>query len=301
MSWRSIVITKPAQLKVKNNSLHVIQDKCTCIPFEDIAVILLDHAEISLTHPVLGACSSRGICLFSTDRTHTPSGVFLPFLSHNYSTKYLLKQLKIPRPMRKRTWSQIVSRKLENQAACLEIKTQSKDERLASYARRVRSGDPENLEAQAAAYYFSKLFGKTFKRSADCLTNSSLNYGYAILRGAITRAVVAHGLMPSLGIWHSSIQNSFNLADDLIEPYRPVVDLFVATKTREGESEELKPQDKSALIDLLNQDIDMPRGRMTLLSSIEQVVESLVRVIDSRDEALLELPNLCNPNHPGEE
>ena len=165
-------------------------------------------------------------------------------------------------------------------------------ERLQSYARRVRSGDGGNLEAQASAYYFPQVFGRSFHRSQDAWVNAALDYGYAVLRGACARALVAHGMLPSIGLFHSSEQNAFNLADDLIEPYRPIVDLHVAQQTSRLNDTELQPADKLALISLLNVDVDMPRGQMSVLASIEQAAESLARLYDGGGEQALELPGL---------
>ena len=291
MTWRSVVISRPAKLKRDHYSLSIEQEQTACVPFEDIAVIVLNHREITLTHPVLSACGEYGISLFSTGDTHHPNGVFLPFLQHSRATRWLRLQLDLSRPVAKQTWAAIVRRKIANQAACLRLANREGESRLESYARRVRSGDSENLEGQAAFFYFLQLFGRNFHRHQETFINAALDYGYAVLRGTIARGLVAHGLMPSLGIFHASEQNAFNLADDLIEPFRPIVDLFVSTLVNPSE-EELKPKDKAALVSLLNVDVEMPRGVMSVLSAIEHSVESLARIYDGGNETLLELPTL---------
>lgn len=294
MVWRSVVISQPAKLKREHFSLVVEQDESARVPFEDIAVIVLNHREITLTHPVLSACGEYGIGLFATGDNHQPSGVFLPFLAHSRSTRMLRLQLDIDRPSAKRAWAEIVKAKIANQASCMRLAGKGDAERLDSYARRVRSGDTGRMEAQASAYYFPQMFGRSFHRSQECWTNAALDYGYAVIRGAITRGLVAHGLHPSVGLCHSSEQNAFNLADDLIEPFRPLVDLHVARTgaLREQEDRELTPADKVGLVGLLNVDMRMPRGEMTALAAIEQATEALVRVFDGSSEALLELPVL---------
>ena len=291
MTWRSIVISRPAKLKRDHYSLAIEQEQTACVPFEDIAVIVLNHREITLTHPVLSACGEYGISLFATGDTHHPSGVFLPFLPHSRATRWLRLQLDLPKPVAKQTWAAIVRRKIANQAACLRLAVRDGADRLDSYARRVRSGDSENLEGQAAAFYFSQLFGKDFYRDQERFTNAALDYGYAVLRGAIARGLVAHGLLPSIGLFHASEQNAFNLADDVIEPFRPLVDLFVA-KYVAPVDDELRPEDKVALVGLLNVDVGMPRGKMSVLSAIEQTIESLARIYDGGSETLLELPSI---------
>jgi CRISPR-associated protein Cas1 len=285
------MISRPAKLRREHYSLAIEQEETAFVPFEDIAVIVLNHREITLTHPTLSACGEYGISLFSTGETHQPNGVFLPFLSHSRATRWLRLQLEMPRPLAKQTWAMMVRRKIANQAACLMLSSMDGAERLESYVRRVRSGDNGNLEGQAAAFYFTKLFGKGFHRNQEQWTNAALDYGYAVLRGTIARGLVAHGLLPSIGLFHASEQNAFNLADDLIEPFRPLVDLHVI-KHHVPDRSELQPEDKTALVGLLNVDMAMPRGVMTTLVAIEHAVESLARIYEGGAHNLLELPTL---------
>jgi CRISPR-associated endonuclease Cas1, NMENI subtype len=284
------MISRPAKLRREHYSLAIEQDGTAFVPFEDIAVIVLNHREITITHPVLSACAEYGIGLYATGHNHQPAGVFLPFLSHSRTTRMMRRQLNVARPTAKQVWACIIRRKIENQASCLAFCGRDGGDRLRSYARRVRSGDPENLEAQAAAFYFAQLFGQNFHRARECWNNAALDYGYAVLRGAIARGLVAHGLHPTVGIFHNSEQNAFNLADDLIEPFRPLVDLHVMQNPASTEGD-LIPADKQALVALLNMDVGMPQGRMSVLSAIEYAVESLVRIYEE-DAKELDLPTL---------
>ena len=291
--WRSVVINQPARLRREHFALLIEQEQSARVPFEDIAVIVLNSREITLTHPVLSACAEYGISLFSTGDNHQPNGVFLPFLQHSRTTRMQRLQLTLDKPTAKRAWARMVQAKIGNQARCMRIAGVTDAERLLSYARRVRSGDSGNLEAQASAYYFPQLFGRSFARSQAGWINSALDYGYAVMRGACARALVAHGMLPSLGLFHSSEQNAFNLADDLIEAYRPLVDLHVFTQCAGiTEDRELLPGDKVGLVGLLNIDVGMPRGRMSVLASIDQAAQALARVYDGGGDQLLELPEL---------
>ena len=290
MGWRSVMISRPAKLRREHFSLAIEQEQTAYVPFEDIAVIVLNHREISLTHPVLSACAEYGIGLYATGDNHQPSGVFLPFLQHSRTNRLLRKQLEINRPLAKQAWASIVRRKIENQSACLKHTASQGVDRLDSYVRRIRSGDLDNLEGQAAAFYFTQLFGTGFHRGEERWVNAALDYGYAVMRGAIARGLVAHGLHPTVGLFHDSEQNAFNLADDLIEPFRPIVDLHVRKHMPVVEGD-LTPEDKAALVALLNVDVGMPQGRMSVLSAIEYAIESLVRLFESDDSAL-ELPVL---------
>jgi len=290
--WRSVVINRPARLRREHFALVVEQEQSARVPFEDIAVIVLNHREITLTHPVLSACADYGIGLYSTGDNHQPNGVFVPFLPHSRATRMQRLQLDLDRPTAKRAWARIVQTKIQNQARCMELLSVAGAARLASYARRVRSGDGGNMEAQASAFYFPQVFGRSFHRSQNNWTNAALDYGYAVMRGACARALVAHGMLPSIGMFHSSEQNAFNLADDLIEPYRPIVDLHVAQQRPPEDAAELQPAEKAALVGLLNVDVAMPRGQMSVLASIEQAAESLARLFDGGSELVLELPRL---------
>ena len=152
------------------------------------------------------------------------------------------------------------------------------------------------MEAQASAYYFPQVMGRSFSRSQEGWANAALDYGYAVMRGVCARALVAHGMLPTIGIFHSSEQNAFNLADDLIEPFRPVVDLYVATNRKTDNSLELSPTDKVALVGLLNVDMAMPRGVMSVLAAVKQAAESLGRLYDGGSELVLEMPRLIGLN-----
>lgn len=290
MGWRSVMISRPAKLRREHFSLAIEQEQTAFVPFEDIAIIVLNHREIQLTHPVLSACADYGISLYATGDNHQPNGVFLPFLAHSRTTRLMRKQMDIPRPLAKQAWASIVRRKIENQAAVLRFCAKKGVDRMDSYARRVRSGDTENLEGQAAAFYFTQLFGQGFYRAEERWVNAALDYGYAVLRGAIARGLVAHGMHPPIGLFHASEQNAFNLADDLIEPFRPLVDLHVAKNPAFTEGD-LSPQDKAELVALLNVDVSMPQGKMSALSAIEYAVESLARLFEQGNSEL-ELPGL---------
>lgn len=298
MAWRSVVISQPAKLRREHFSLVIERSESARVPFEDIAVIVLNHREITITHPVLSACGEYGIGLYATGENHQPNGIFIPFLKHSRATRMLRLQLAIDRPRAKRAWAGIVKAKIENQATCLRLVKQSDGERVWKHleliARRVRSGDPGNIEAQASAHYFPALYGKSFRRGSEGWANSALDYGYAVIRGAIARALVACGLLPSIGLFHDSEQNAFNLADDMIEPYRPLVDLHVAKNIPavQGDKSDLTPEDKAELVSLLNVDVRMPRGDMTVLASVEQATESLARLFESEYEEALELPRI---------
>ena len=290
MTWRNILISNPAKLRCENNSLIIEQDCKYHVPLEDISSIVLDCPQIVVTQPVLSFCADRGIAIYTTDSKHIPNGVFLSFSTHSKTTKFLNLQLNISKPLQKRLWAQLVNRKILNQAACLELCGYSLDsEYIRRLATKIRSGEPDNIESRAAAYYFKKLFNANFSRNYDDdIINGCLNYGYSIIRGEIARRLVAHGLDVHLGLFHKNQANSFNLADDFIEPYRAVVDLFTKQYIDSPFDGKLP---KSKLIELLYNEVETQKGNMSVSQSIEILVESFIRVLDGTEKQL-ELPVL---------
>lgn len=291
MVWHSVVISNPAKLSRHNFSLRIEQEEAAQVPFEDIAIIVLNHRAISLTHPVLSACAEYGVGLFSTGENYQPNGVFMPFLQHSRTVKVMRQQLALDKPTAKRTWTIIVKSKILNQAECLDLASQVGADYLRALAQKVRSGDPDNIESQASAFYFKSLFGKGFHRAGINATNSALNYGYAILRGSICRVLVSYGFWPALGLHHRSEQNAFNLADDIIEPFRPLVDLFVKTNF-ELNNHDLSSQDKASLVGLLHYDMAIKGGTSSTLVAIDRFAASLGRVLEQNNSELLEIPKL---------
>ncbi|MDR2033893.1 MAG: type II CRISPR-associated endonuclease Cas1 [Helicobacteraceae bacterium] len=284
------MISAPARLSRDHFALSIAQeDKNATVSFEDIAVIILNHRQITITHPVLSACSEYGIALFSTAENGLPNGVFLPFSAFSRTSKMLRLQLNVAKPIAKRAWASIVKAKIINQAKTLALMGKNAD-RLFVMSEKVRSADADNMESQAASFYFAELFGDHFNRRNENAINSALNFGYAIFRGAIARNLVAHGLNPELGLFHHSELNAFNLADDLIEPFRPIVDLWVA-KEIFAKNRSFNAPEKAALVTLLNADVQMSNGKTAAINAIDFVVESLVRLYANKEE-ILEAPIL---------
>lgn len=292
MTWRSIVVSRPATLRFRAHGLLIEQPTdAVTVPLEDIAVVVLESAEILLSSRLLQECADAGIAVITVGRNHHPNGALLPFLPHSRPLKMLKRQLDITEPRRKRLWQAIVRQKLHNQARCLELLERDSPAWLHAMAERVRSGDPDNVEATAARPYFRSLFGEAFRRSGEDLINSALDYGYAILRAAIARSLTLHGFLPVLGLHHRNEQNAFNLADDVLEPFRALVDLCVAQYFLHINNPELSPAHKVRLIGLLHQDLPMPGGCLTALAAIEDCVVSLGQCLEDSERSL-RLPGL---------
>lgn len=195
------------------------------LPLEEIAVVVAAHPQLTITQAVLSGLTGCGASLIVCDERRVPSGMMCPVVGHHLQSERIASQCAAAVPVRKRLWRQVVQTKLRAQGAALTLE-RGADSGLLAMAKRVRSGDPDNLEAQAARRYWTSIFGdEEFRRDRDEEgTNAVLNYGYAILRAIMARAVCGSGLHPSIGIHHHNRYNPFTLADDLMEPLRPVVD-----------------------------------------------------------------------------
>lgn len=259
------------------------------LPIEDLGVVIVDDVRASYTQAVFIELLAAGATVLVTGRDHLPAGMMLPLDAHHVQTERHLAQVAAGEPTKKRLWQALVRRKIEQQSAVLAHFTGG-DGGLGAMAQRVRSGDPDNLEAQAAQRYWPALFGRTFRRErgADA-TNALLNYGYAVVRAATARAVVASGLIPSLGVFHSNRGNPFALADDLVEPYRPYVDWRVRQICDSSAPPSLDDRPiRAGLLSLLAETVTVGARRYPLLVALQLGAASLARALTGgeRDLAL---------------
>ena len=222
---------RPARLSVINSLLSVRfdEEEPRTIPLAELAVVIASHPQISFTHAVLSGLASAGAVFVTCDEKRRPIAMLLPLVTHALQTERFAAQAALPLPARKQIWKQIVRAKLLAQGRLL-AERRGTNHGLENMAHRVGSGDPKNLEAQAARIYWKALFGEHgFQRHAEeDGINPCLDYGYAVLRGVVSRALCGAGLNPTLGIHHHNRYNPFCLADDLMEPFRPIVDRAVA-------------------------------------------------------------------------
>lgn len=296
MSWRVINVANEARLSLKNNNLIVKQDEECQIPLEDIGVLMLESQAISLSSALLSACADNKISLLTCDDKHLPNGILTGYQPHSRQNKIITQQINWSEPFKKRLWQIIIEQKIRNQAKSLEIingkKESGKDIELFSFG--VNSGDTTNREAAAARAYFSKLFDKGITRSSDNKVNASLNYGYAIIRGVLARSLASYGFITSIGIKHDSELNQFNLADDLIEPFRQIVDIIVFSDiiTAENKNDDLNRDDRVVLLDVLTKECLIQNRKQSVLRAIDITVQSLVSATESKDFNLVSLPEI---------
>ncbi|MBE6991733.1 MAG: type II CRISPR-associated endonuclease Cas1 [Ruminococcaceae bacterium] len=290
MAFRNIIIESPANLSVRRSQLIVKTDTEHSVPVEDISAIMLENRQSVITAAALSFLGQSGCALFVCDEKHLPCAVLTPYANHSRELYVLRSQLDASEPLKKRLWQSIVKAKVNNQAQCLRLNGMDDEaERLELMAERVKSGDSENVEATAAQKYFSVLFGKGFARGEEDGRNAALNYGYAILRGSMARYLAVYGFTSAFGLHHRNTLNSFNLADDLMEPFRPVVDMMVTRYV--NKEDELTPETKRMLFNCMNLDILSGGQHHSVAYAAERLVQSLSRSFGSGEPKLL-LPQL---------
>ncbi len=295
MSWRSVVIANPARLRLDRAQLVIERDgqPHATLPVEDVAVLVVEAQQVSLTAPLLCALAANESVVLFCDARHTPQAASLPICGHHRMLKVQRLQLESSLPLRKRCWQAVVQRKIRNQALALEYSGRCGADAIRALAEGVASGDKTNQEAQASRMYFPLLFDPAFTRDRPCGWNSALNYGYAVLRAAVARSVAAHGLLPAHGLHHRSELNAFNLADDLLEPFRPLVDLAVSGQPESRTDEpELTQAQRLSLVELLHHEVEVDGSRQAVLYAIELLTASLVSAFTDADPKRLKLPTL---------
>ncbi len=284
MNFINLFISDDYSIRVEHKSLVLDGEQKHTFPLEDIGVVLIESLKCVITTYALNKLSEFGATVFVCNEKHLPTAIILPCNDYYKQLKRYKVQQNLSKPRQKSLWKSIVEKKIENQAHCLSL-TRGGEEKLCELAKKVRSGDVDNIEAQAAAYYFPKLFGERFTRDDDNAVNGALNYAYAIVRGIIARQIAARGLLPFLGIFHKNEFNSFNLADDLIEPFRPIVDYFVYSQMESFEVE-LTPANKRTLFQIVNLEVFSGKEKHALSYAVEREVESVIAYYEGRDELI---------------
>lgn len=262
------------------------------VPLDDIAAVIANAHGLSYTNNLLVALAERGAPFVLCAANHNAVGMLLPIDGNFEQAKRIEAQIAASLPTHKRLWAAVVRSKLEQQAAALEA-TGAPTAPLTALVSKVKSGDPENIEAQGAQRYWRLLFGDAFRRDQDGGgLNGLLNYGYTVLRACTARAVIAAGLHPSIGLHHSNDNNAMRLVDDVMEPFRPIVDLKVWHLRRNGE-EDVTPETKRALVRTLYDDMQTEAGATPVMVCAQKLAVSLAQVyLGEREKLDLPLPGL---------
>lgn len=254
-------------------------------PIEDIGIVILDNKRITITQGLLEALLENNCAVITCDSHSMPVGLMLPLYGNSTQNERFREQLEASLPLRKQLWQQTIKAKIENQAAVLASYSKVSTKAMERWANDVRSGDPENIEGRAAAYYWKNVFSE-FKQLAGFTRdrngippNNLLNYGYAILRAIVARGLVSSGMLPTLGIHHHNRYNAYCLADDIMEPYRPYVDQLVLSIVSECEPDdmELTKEVKFKLLGIPTIEVTVNGKRSPLMVAVTQTTASLYK------------------------
>lgn len=296
MLGRIIEIAQDGRRLSMERGFLVIRDheqELARIPLDDIAAVIGNAHGLTYTNNVLVALAERNVPLVITAANHTPVAFLWPLDGHHEQAGRMDAQIDASLPLKKRLWSQLVKGKLQQQAAVLEACGES-PALITALIPKIRVGDPDNIEAQAARRYWVRVMGEGFTRDQDAEgINALLNYAYTILRSATARAVLAAGLHPSLGLHHSNRQNAMRLVDDVMEPFRPVMDWRVRELHKSGISN-ISPEGKRTLAHTMYLDMDTSAGRTPVMVCLQRLCLSLSRAYSGEDEKL-ELPLPLRP------
>ena len=273
-----LVLRKPDADKLEESFK---QDAERTIPVEDIGVVVLDNRRITITTGAMEALLANNCAIITCDSTDLPVGLMLPLCGNTTQSERFRSQIDASLPLKKQLWQQTVRQKILNQAAVLSKNTGAIVKNMQVWANEVRSGDPDNFEARAAAYYWRNLFPAlpNFVRGREGdPPNNLLNYGYAILRACVARGLVGSGLLPTLGIHHHNRYNAYCLADDIMEPYRPFVDdLVINIMQQYPDYSELTRSIKAALLTIPSLDVTLDGKRSPLMIAVGQTTASLAK------------------------
>ena len=294
MLKRTLVFSNPVRLSLRNRQLVLAYkddpENTTTVPIEDIGVVVVENQQVSVTLSLLNALTENEVQVVFCNATGMPSSMLLGFEGNNLQGETLRNQMSCGEVLKKQLWKQIVESKIRNQSRLLD-KVGQEGACLRPYYSNVKSGDADNREGSAARIYFQRLFGADFVRDRTLPgINALLNYGYTILRAAVSRAIVSSGLFPAIGLFHHNRSNAFPLADDLMEPYRPFVDEAVYDLLMQG-SMELTKDTKAKLIMVLYADTEFENVNRPLSVGLSMTTSSLVRCY-AKDCLKLSLPSL---------
>lgn len=286
MGYINIFVSNDAHISIKSSQLFLKNNQTQVdYPLEDINSVMIESLKTTISTHTLSELAKNGILTFICNPNHLPCGVVLPFCEHYQTLTNFKVQIEASKPLQKQLWQNVVKNKIENQNEVLNICGGSDE--LKQYKNAVLSGDSSNEEAKASLVYFKRLFGDDFKRRDNNIFNSFLNYGYSIIRGFVARSLTVHGLMPFLGINHSNQFNQYNLADDLMEVFRPLVDLYV--KIYLSNQNEINSKIKSEIFNIINFEVEIEGQKQALSYAIDLYVQSFVKSLKENKVLIKEI------------
>ncbi|MQS75771.1 type II CRISPR-associated endonuclease Cas1 [Lactobacillus halodurans] len=289
MAWRIVHIKEGDILRLRLDNLEVRkkEDK-VYIPLSDITMVVLEGNRTTITTKLLSSLSQNNIGLVICDDKYLPVGIYLPYGQYHHYSKRVIKQASWSDEQKGELWKEVVGQKITNQIAYARYYGVSEErlDLMESLVNELKSGDSTNREGHVAKVYFDSLYGNDFTRGDDNVINSAMNFGYAIVRSCMARIVVGNGLVTMLGIFHRNEFNSFNLVDDLMEPYRPLMDYWV-NKYVLNDKDYLDYESRLKIIEFMNQEITLNNRKTTIANSMEEYVASFILAMEEHSPELL--------------
>lgn len=282
MIKKTLYFANPTYIKLKHKQLHIhiktkVNEKEVTRSVEDVGIVMLDNDQITITHGAMRALQENKAVIISCAANRMPHSIMLPIEGHTEQSERYKIQLAASLPLKKKLWQQTVEAKVRNQMLVLE-KLEKPTHRLRILLRRVQSGDPENIEGQAAAYYWPTLIEGFIRDRYGEPPNNLLNYGYAVLRAMTARALVSSGMLPTIGIHHKNKYNAFCLADDIMEPFRPFMDMIVYNMFINNELESfLSTSSKQHLLSITQLDAKFGKKKSPLMVGMSTTTASLYK------------------------
>jgi CRISPR-associated protein Cas1 len=294
--FRTVVINEGEHIRIKENWLVVLEKETERrIPLEDIYCLVVDNQQATVTIPAITALTDAGSHVLICNRQHMPVSAIYGYNTHYRPLNVIRRQISLTQDIKDTLWDKVIQAKLINQACVLELRSASseKSERIRQLSKEIKDGDSGNREGIAAKLYFRALFGTNFIRFNDDGINSALNYGYAIIRSAVAKTLVAYGFSCVLGIHHINENNPFNLADDLMEPFRPLVDMWV-DENNEDLYDHLTKQQRLELIDLVNHIVLCDNKKMRVRNAVDKYIASFTNAIETGSPSKIKFPSILN-------
>ena len=283
MSWRTIVISKRAKLDLQLGYMVVRSEEVTKIVLSEISTILIESTAVSLTTGLLAELSKRKIKVIFCDEKRNPSSELVSYYGSHDTSNKVRKQIAWKQNTKEAVWTEIVTEKIRKQKEILEILGKEESEILSSYIKEITWNDGTNREGHAAKVYFNALFGLDFTRTEDNYINAGLNYGYSIILSAFTREIVANGYITQLGLFHDNMFNQFNLASDLMEPFRVLID----QKVLQMKLIDFEHSEKMQLVDILNQEVLIDGKNQYVNNAIKIYCKSVFEALNDDDSSLM--------------
>ena len=283
MSWRTIVISKRAKLDLQLGYMVVRSEEVTKIVLSEISTILIESTAVSLTTGLLAELSKRKIKVIFCDEKRNPSSELVSYYGRHDTSNKVRKQIAWKQKTKEAVWTEIVTEKIRKQKEILEISGKEESEILSSYIKEITWNDGTNREGHAAKVYFNALFGLDFTRTEDNYINAGLNYGYSIILSAFTREIVANGYITQLGLFHDNMFNQFNLASDLMEPFRVLID----QKILQMKLIDFEHNEKMQLVDVLNQEVLIDGKKQYVNNAIKIYCKSVFDALNDDDSSLM--------------